>query len=277
MIARHLADAETDLLTNPRPVLFFDTCDVLNLFQVVTTVPLVELRAVNRFLTALAANPQRCQPVGTYVIAVEYIQKTDATNPVYQIDILNNRLPPPDEVSNHLEKIDAQIHRLHLIRQELGQPLPAEPIVYANLNLLADLRATADHERQQERLRTGDRNTATPPTFGTGTKAINPSLHPHSLVPTRRSCGRRSGAPSRAPKKLAKPYLYPTKATARVAQMGVADEEVLTHPKPGNPPRRIPLSVQVRFCQFFLRHFRLRHNRRPPTRRRAGDDLLTMG
>ena len=101
-------------------------------------------------------------------------------------------------------------------------------------------------------------------------KAINPSLHLHSLVPTRRSHGRRSGAPSRAPKKLAKPYLYPTKATARVAPMGVAGEEVLTHPKPGNPPRRISLSVQVRFCQFFLGHFRLRRNRRAAPRLRRG-------
>ena len=78
------------------------------------------------------------------------------------------------------------------------------------------------------------------------------------------------GAPSRAPKKLAKPYLYPTKATARVAPMGVAGEEVLTHPKPGNPPRRISLSVQVRFCQFFLGHFRLRRNRRAAPRLRRG-------
>ncbi|HUY32204.1 MAG TPA: hypothetical protein VMV69_05440, partial [Pirellulales bacterium] len=60
------------------------------------------------------------------------------------------------------------------------------------------------------------------------------------------------------------------------AQMGVAGEEVLTHPKPGNPPRRISLSVQVRFCQFFLGHFRLRRNRRaaPHVRRRLFLDLV---
>ena len=46
-------------------------------------------------------------------------------------------------------------------------------------------------------------------------------------------------------KKLAKPYLYPTKASARGAQMRDAGEEVLTRLKPGNPPRRISWSVQA--------------------------------
>jgi hypothetical protein len=43
MTPRSLADAETDLLAGQRPVLFLDTCDVVNLFQVVKTVPLAEL------------------------------------------------------------------------------------------------------------------------------------------------------------------------------------------------------------------------------------------
>ncbi len=84
MTPRSLADAEADLLSGPRPVLFLDTCDVVNLFQVVKTVPVAELRAVNRLMAALAANPQRCQPVATYVTHIEYAQKTDPTNHVYQ-------------------------------------------------------------------------------------------------------------------------------------------------------------------------------------------------
>jgi len=63
---------------------------------------------------------------------------------------------------------------------------------------------------------------------------------------------------TQAPKKLAKPYLYPTKASARGARLRAAEEEVLARLMPGNPPRRISWSVQVRFCQFFRAQFRLR-------------------
>ena len=142
MIARSLADAEADLLAAPRPVLFLDTCDVVNLLQVDRTVPVPELRAVNRLLAALAANPQRCQPVGTFVTAIEYRQKTDATDLVYQKDSQHGRLPP-DALTARLAEIDAQIQRLHAIRLVLGQPLPAPAIAYANLNVLDDSLATA--------------------------------------------------------------------------------------------------------------------------------------
>ena len=82
--------------------------------------------------------------------------------------------------------------------------------------------------------------------------------------------------------KLAKPYLYPTKASARGAQMRDAGEEVLTRLKPGNPPRRISWSVRVRFCQFFLAQFRLRRSRvyarsRFPPRRNVLDLRLRYG
>lgn len=142
MIPQSLAAAQANLLAAPRPVIFLDTCDVVNLLQVVTTAPVSELKAVNRLLAALTVSPQRCQPVGTWVTAVEYPQKTDATNPVYQKDSVHTRLPPA-AVTERITEIDAQIQRLHLIRQELGQPLPAPAIVYGNLNILDDLRATA--------------------------------------------------------------------------------------------------------------------------------------
>jgi hypothetical protein len=67
MINQTLAAATNNLLANQRPLLFLDTCDLVNLLQILTTVPVPELRAVNRLLAALAANPQRCQPVGTGV------------------------------------------------------------------------------------------------------------------------------------------------------------------------------------------------------------------
>jgi hypothetical protein len=142
MVALSLADAEVHLLATPRPVLFLDTCDVVNLLQVITTVHLVEFRAVNRLLDALGRNSQRCQLVGTYVTAIEYTQKTDAANPVYQKDRLNIKLPP-DAVADWLNDLDQRIDKLHLIRHELHQPL-APATKYASLNLLADLRATAD-------------------------------------------------------------------------------------------------------------------------------------
>jgi len=144
MIPRLIAEAEADLLASPRPVLFFDTCDILNLLQVVTTVPPAELEAVNRLLAALATNPQRCQPVATYVTAMEYVQKTNPADPLYQLDCVGHHKPPPEQVTARLTEIDFQIHRLHQIRQELGQPLAVPAITYANLNLLPDLQATAD-------------------------------------------------------------------------------------------------------------------------------------
>ena len=143
MIAQTLAAAAADLVANPRPLLFLDTCDLVNLLQVVTTIPVPELRAVNRLLAALAANPQRCQPVVTYVTAIEFTQKTDPTNPVYLQDSMGNKRMPPDEVTYQLGLIDAQLGRLHQVRQELGVPLPA-PTVYAGLGLLADLQTTAE-------------------------------------------------------------------------------------------------------------------------------------
>lgn len=136
-----MAAAVADLVANPRPLLFLDTCDLVNLLQVLTTIPVPELRAVNRLLAALAANPQRCQPAVTYVTAIEFPQKTDPTNPVYSQDSMGKRMPP-DEVTYQLELIDAQLRRFHQIRQELGVPLPA-PIVYAALGLLEDLQTTA--------------------------------------------------------------------------------------------------------------------------------------
>ena len=73
--------------------------------------------------------------------------------------------------------------------------------------------------------------------------------------------GDRSPAVGCGKKKLAKPYLYPTKASTRGEQMNAALEEVISRLKPGNPPRRISWSVPVRFCQFFLAQFRLRRSR----------------
>jgi hypothetical protein len=142
MINQTLAVATNNLVANQRPLLFLDTCDLVNLLQVVTTVPVPELRAVNRLLAALAANPQRCQPVVTFVTAIEFPQKTDATNPFYIQDSVGKRMPP-DEVTYHLGLIDAQLGRLHQVRQELGVPLPA-PTSYAGLGLLADLQTTAE-------------------------------------------------------------------------------------------------------------------------------------
>jgi hypothetical protein len=111
MIAQTMAAAAADLVANPRPLLFLDTCDLVNLLQVLTTIPVPELRAVNRLLAALAANPQRCQSVLTYVTAIEFTQKTDPTNPVYVQDSMGKRMPP-DEVTYQLELIDAQLRRL---------------------------------------------------------------------------------------------------------------------------------------------------------------------
>ncbi len=45
MIPQSLADAQANLLAVPRPVIFLDTCDVVNLLQVVTSVPVTELKA----------------------------------------------------------------------------------------------------------------------------------------------------------------------------------------------------------------------------------------
>src|SRR6516165_5215940 len=117
MIVQALAAAVADLVANPRPLLFLDTCDLVNLLQVLTTIPMSELRAVNRLLAALAANPQRCQPVVSYVTAIEFPQKTDPTHPVYAQDSMGKRMPP-DEVTYQLELIDAQVRRFHQIRQE---------------------------------------------------------------------------------------------------------------------------------------------------------------
>jgi hypothetical protein len=142
MINQTLAGAADNLMANQRPLLFLDTCDLVNLLQVLTTVPVPELRAVNRLLDALAANPQHCQPVGTYVTAIEFAQKTDPINPVYIEDSMGRRMPP-DEVTYQLAVIDAQLVRLHQVRQEFGVPLPAATI-YAGLGLLADLRVTAE-------------------------------------------------------------------------------------------------------------------------------------
>jgi hypothetical protein len=142
MINQTLAGATNSLMANQRPLLFLDTCDLVNLLQVLTMVPVPELRAVNRLLAALAANPQRCQPVGTYVTAIEFAQKTDPINPVYIQDSIGKRMPP-DEVTYQLGVIDAQVARLHQVRQELGVPLPA-PTTYAALGLRAELQVTAE-------------------------------------------------------------------------------------------------------------------------------------
>jgi hypothetical protein len=142
MIAQTLVAAAEDLVVNPRPLLFLDTCDLVNVLQVVTTTPVSELRAVNRLLAALAANPQRCQPEVTYVTTIEFTQKTDPSNPVYVQDSTGKRMPP-DEVTYQLGLIDAQLQRLHHVRQELGVPVPA-PTIYAGLGLLADLQTTAE-------------------------------------------------------------------------------------------------------------------------------------
>jgi len=142
MIAQTLVAAAGNLVASPRPLLFLDTCDLVNLLQVVTTISVSELRAVNRLLAALAANPQRCQPVVTYVTAIEFTQKTNPINPVYLQDSMGKRMPP-DEVTYQLGLIDAQLRRLHQVRQELGLPLPA-PTVYAGLGLLADLQTTSE-------------------------------------------------------------------------------------------------------------------------------------
>jgi hypothetical protein len=80
--------------------------------------------------------------VSTYVTAIEFTQKTDATNPVYIQDSLGERMRP-DEVNYQLGLIDAQLGRLHQVRQELGVPLPAQTS-YAGLGLLADLQTTAE-------------------------------------------------------------------------------------------------------------------------------------
>jgi hypothetical protein len=142
MIAQTLEAAAGNLVASPRPLLFLDTCDLINLLQVLTTISVSELRAANRLLAALDANPQRCQPVVTYVTAIEFTQKTDPTNPVYVLDRMGKRMPP-DEVIYQLELAGAQLSRLHEVRQELGLPLPA-PTVYAGLGLLADLQTTAE-------------------------------------------------------------------------------------------------------------------------------------
>ncbi|HUY34449.1 MAG TPA: hypothetical protein VMV69_17010 [Pirellulales bacterium] len=106
-------------------------------------------------------------------------------------------------------------------------------------------------------------------------KPVKPSFEKNSNASSRRiraAFGRASRLGARGEKKLAKPYLYPTKASALGAQMNAALEEVLTRLKPGNPPRRISWSVPVRFCQFFLAQFRLRRSRdlRVGVRRRSG-------
>src|SRR5262249_18392722 len=105
-------------------------------------VPVRELQAMNRLLAALGANPQRCQPVVSYVTAREFTQKTDRTDPVYIKDSMGKRMPP-DEVTFQIDQIDAQIRRLHEVRRELGVPLPPAT-VYAGLGLLADLQTTAE-------------------------------------------------------------------------------------------------------------------------------------
>ena len=102
MINQTLAGATNNLMANQRPLLFLDTCDLVNLLQILTTVPVPELRAVNRLLAALAANPQRCQPVGTYVTAIEFAQKTNMSHPVYIQERKGKRMPP-DEVTFQLE------------------------------------------------------------------------------------------------------------------------------------------------------------------------------
>jgi hypothetical protein len=115
MINQTLAGAAADLMANQRPLLFLDTCDLVNLLQVLIAVPVPELQAVNRLLDALAANPQRCQPVFTYVTAVEFAQKTYPNNQVYIQDSAGKRMPP-DEVAYQLGVIDAQLVRLHQVR-----------------------------------------------------------------------------------------------------------------------------------------------------------------
>jgi len=142
MINQTLAGATADLMANQRPLLFLDTCDLVNLLQVLIAVPVPELQAVNRLLDALAANPQRCQPVFTYVTAVEFAQKTYPNNQVYIQDSAGKRMPP-DEVAYQLGVIDAQLVRLHQVREEFGVPLPAATI-YGGLGLLADLQVTAE-------------------------------------------------------------------------------------------------------------------------------------
>lgn len=142
MINQTLAGATSDLVANQRPLVFLDTCDLVNLLQVLITVPVPELQAVNRLLDALAANPQRCQPVATYVTAIEFAQKTHPNNPVYVQDSIGKRMPP-DEVAYQLGVIDAQLARLHQVREEFGVPLPTATI-YAGLGLLADLQVTAE-------------------------------------------------------------------------------------------------------------------------------------
>ena len=80
--------------------------------------------------------------MGTFVTAIEFAQKTNPIDPVYIRDGMSKRMPP-DEVAFQLGVIDAQLVRLHQVRQEFGVPLPA-PVIYAGLGLLADLRVTAE-------------------------------------------------------------------------------------------------------------------------------------
>jgi len=88
------------------------------------------------------SRPVNTAPVVTWVTAAEFSPKTDPANPVYVRDSQGQRLPP-DEVVFQLEQIDAQVKRLHEVRQELGVPLAA-PTEYSKLSLLADLQATAE-------------------------------------------------------------------------------------------------------------------------------------
>ena len=124
-----IAAVAAQVAAAPKPVLCFDTCDVLEVVQCLhyekfgspRTIACIE--PVRRLLDALAANPDRVQLVITELVATEWNQ-----------NIVGIRT----KAEQHLAHIDDAVMRLHEAAGYVGTAMAASP-AHAGGTLVADL------------------------------------------------------------------------------------------------------------------------------------------
>lgn len=105
-----IAEMAAQLLADPRPVLFLDTCDILNAMEGLTEKSASRLGWTTRLIDALALSPTRVRPVVSYLVVHEWDQ-----------NLPNVR----DKVQRFLENLDASVSQVYEAFRLAYQPLPA--------------------------------------------------------------------------------------------------------------------------------------------------------
>jgi hypothetical protein len=107
-----IAAVVADLLARPRPVLYLDTCDLLDIIQCVAEGKARRLEHVRRLADTLALRPHCVQLVVSYLVPVEWAQ---------------NQAAVLADVENKTRRVDEDITEIHLAWQHVGAPLSPPP------------------------------------------------------------------------------------------------------------------------------------------------------